>query len=178
MPVPARRCFVRSPKSEIVAPNAFPLTNCGSLSSFLSFSSFLSVLDHPRWYNAMDTSRALELLLSAKNLAHTSTVFTFSKIAALAPGIGKVALCLLFLVNIRSWPLVWHCMSLYRPPSAKTEPWNSACLQIRVPVALAPQICHALRDVQIPCAEATGGRPMAGIHLTNRKEPLDNVSAV
>ena len=116
----------------------FPLTNRGSLSSFLSFSSFLSVLDHPRWYNAMDTSRALELLLSAKNLAHTSTVFTFSKIAALAPGIGKVALFLLFLVNIRSWPLVWHCMFLNLPSSAKTDPQNSACLQIRVPVALAP----------------------------------------
>ncbi|KAF8957170.1 hypothetical protein BDZ97DRAFT_1847636 [Flammula alnicola] len=50
----------------------------------------------------MNAARALAAAESLQELARKFTLTSF------LPKFGKLLVCLLFLVNIRSWPLVWH----------------------------------------------------------------------
>ena len=44
-------------------------------------------------------------------LKEVAQKMTLSNILSLLPKVGKAAVCVLFLLNIRSWPLVWHLSS-------------------------------------------------------------------
>ncbi|KAF9481058.1 hypothetical protein BDN70DRAFT_876793 [Pholiota conissans] len=47
-------------------------------------------------------------------LKEVAQKMTLSNILSLLPKVGKAAVCVLFLLNIRSWPLVWH-FRIFRP---------------------------------------------------------------
>jgi hypothetical protein len=54
----------------------------------------------------MNTVNAVAVIDALKEVARKLTI---PNILSLVLKIGKAAVCVLFLLNIRSWPLVWHC---------------------------------------------------------------------
>lgn len=55
-----------------------------------------------------------KVLISRLGLLIKDLGLTAGSIRHLLPKFAKLLICLLFLLNIRSWPLMWHCKSFQR----------------------------------------------------------------
>lgn len=70
--------------------------------------------------SAMGSSRALTTL---RTLQKTTRNLPVSSLIRSIPRFGKLFVYLLFLLNFRSWPLVWHCK-----PSRSVHSISQLCL--------------------------------------------------
>ncbi|KIM37735.1 hypothetical protein M413DRAFT_448252 [Hebeloma cylindrosporum] len=64
------------------------------------------------------TTALSRTLLLAEQLQELARKLPLSSVVRLAPKFAKLLVCLLFLLNIRSWPLVWH-FRVFRPAFAR-----------------------------------------------------------